>query len=130
MLLDLLARYLGDVESAVRRIEGGYVERYEEEIIADNRANLRIRVRFQSGYLLELNEAVIVESEHIMHLAYRYHFQDGQNNLIFRYDNAPHFSELKTYPHHKHLPDRVIESYEPFIIEVIKEARCLGQSIT
>jgi hypothetical protein len=69
----LLAEYLGDVEAAVRGIEGGYVERYEEEILGANRVNLRIRVRFPSGYLLELNEGVIVEAEHIRHPGYRYH---------------------------------------------------------
>lgn len=45
MLLDLLYRYLRDVEAAVRELEGAYVERYEEEILAANRVNLRIRVR-------------------------------------------------------------------------------------
>ena len=49
-----------------------------------NRANLRIRVRFQSGYLLELNEAIVVESGHIRHPGYRYHLQDRQN--IFSFD--------------------------------------------
>ena len=123
MLHDLLIQYLGDVEAAIRSIENGYVERYEEEILPVNHVNLRVRVRFPNGYLLELNEAVIMESGHIKHLGYRYHFQDGKNNIIFRYDNTPHFPELKTFPHHKHLPDRVIESDEPSIIKVIEEAK-------
>nr|WP_253881088.1 MULTISPECIES: DUF6516 family protein [Microcystis] len=36
-------------------------------------------------------------------LDYRYHFQDEQNNLVFRYDSTPHFPNLSTFPHHKHL---------------------------
>jgi len=74
MLLDLLSQYLGDVAAVVRKLEDVKVERYEEEILAANRVNLRIRIRFLSGYLLELNESVIVEAEHIRHLGYRYHF--------------------------------------------------------
>ncbi len=52
MLLDFLSQYLRDVEAAVRKLKGAYVERYEEEIVAVNRVNLRIRVRFPSGYML------------------------------------------------------------------------------
>jgi len=127
MLLDFLARYLRDVEDEIRRLNDVYVERYEEEILAVNRVNLRVRVRFPSGYMLELNEAVIVEKGQFMHLGYRYHFQDKQNNFVFRYDNTPHFPGLEGFPHHKHLPDKVSCADEPSILNVIEEARLLAQ---
>ena len=127
MLLDLLSQYLEELEAAVRELENVYVESYEEEILAANRVNLRIRVRFQTGYLLELNEAAIVEAGHVKHLSYRYHFQDRENNLVFRYDNTPHFPDLKSFPHHKHLSDKVDAVEEPSILNVIEEARLLAQ---
>jgi hypothetical protein len=127
MLLEVLSRYLSDVEGEVRKLKGAYVERYEEELLAINRVNLRIRVRFPSGYMLELNEAVIVEAGQFMHLGYRYHFQDKQNNLVFRYDNTPHFPGVEGFPHHKHLPDNVCGAEEPSILNVIQEARHLAQ---
>ena len=89
--------------------------------------NLRIRVRFQNGYMLELNEAVIGEAGQPRHLGYRYHFQDEQNSLVFRYDNTPHFPGLENFPHHKHLPDKVADAVEPSIVKVIEEARLLAQ---
>ena len=64
MLLNFLSKYLSEVEVTVRKLEGAYVERYEEEIVAVNRVNLRIRVRFQNGHMLELNEAIIGEAGH------------------------------------------------------------------
>ncbi len=70
MLLDLLSQYLQKLEGTIRELEGAYVEKYEEEILASNRVNLRIRIRFQTGHLLELNEAAIVEEGQIMHLGY------------------------------------------------------------
>ncbi len=127
MLLDLLSQYLRDVEAAIRKLAGAYIERYEEEIVAANRVNLRIRVRFPSGHLLELNESVIGEAGHLTHLGYRYHFQDGQNNLVFRYDNTPHFPGLENFPHHKHIPDKVDDTKQPSILKVIDEARLLAQ---
>ena len=85
MLLDSLIKYFSEVESTVRQAEGAYVERYEEEIVAADRVNLRIRVRFQKGHMLELNEAVISEAGHPRRLGYRYHFQDEQTKLVFRW---------------------------------------------
>lgn len=123
MLLNLLSHYLDDVESEIRKLQDVYVESYEEEILAHDRINLRIRVRFSEGYLLEVNEAVVADVEQIKHLGYRYHFQDRHNNLVFRYDNTPHFPKLENFPHHKHIPDGVISIEEHSIFEAIEAAR-------
>ena len=127
MLHDILSQYLGDIEDSIRRLESANVERYEEEVLTSSRANLRIRVRFLSGRLLEVNEAIFIEADQIKHLGYRYHFQDQKNNLIFRYDNTPHFPDLKRFPHHKHLKNKAEDSDEPLILNVIKEAKLLAQ---
>lgn len=127
MLPNLLSQYLQKLEGVIKDIEGAYVENYEEEILAANRLNLRIRVRFQAGHLLELNEAIVLESDCIIQLGCRYHFQDHKNNLVFRYDDTPHFPDLKGFPHHKHLSDKVDAVEEPSIIEVIQEARQLAK---
>ena len=123
MLHDCLLKYLEDVEKAVKKMTGSHVERYEEEILSDDRINLRIRIRFKSGYLLEINEAVISESRKIKHLNYRYHFQDQNNNLIFRYDNTPHFPNIESFPNHKHLSKKVSASHPPNVLKAIEEAR-------
>ena len=122
MLHDILVQYLRNVENAVRGLPDSYVERYVEEHLTSNRVNLRIRIRFADGCLLELNESTIREDEDINHLGYRYHFQDKKNNLIFRYDNTPHFPELESYPNHKHSPSAVISTEKPSIIDAIIEA--------
>ena len=122
MLHDILSLYLESIEALIKNLRDAYVERYEEEILAFNRINLRIRVRFKTGYLFELNEAAIVVADQFKRLNYRYHFQDSQNNLVFRYDNTPHFPDLESFPHHKHLSNKVISSEEPSAIMAIEEA--------
>ena len=74
MLPDFMKKYLGDIEAFIRKLKDVYVEYYEEEIVTANRVNLRIRLRFTNGHLLELNEAVIGEEGTIRFLGYRYHF--------------------------------------------------------
>jgi len=122
MLHEAISHYLGEVEATLGKIEDAYTELYEEEILASDRVNLRIRLRFYNGYLLELNESIIFEGE-VRHLRYRYHFQDKGKNIVFRYDNTPHFPNLKSFPHHKHLKDEVIAIDKPSVVSVIREAR-------
>ena len=83
MLPDVLHTYLLDIETNIQELENANVERYEEEIFSDDRVNLRIRIRFANGELLELNEAIASDGKQISHLNYRYHFQDNQQHLIF-----------------------------------------------
>jgi len=122
MLHDILSHYLDSIESAVKSLSNVYIERYEVEIITFDRVNLRIRIRFGQGHMFELNEAVIIDDENVNHLGYRYHFQDGKNKLLFRYDNTPHFPELVTFPDHKHSEEKVISSEKPSPQDAILEA--------
>ena len=122
MLPNILSNYLNQVEQAIVQGPNVYVERYEEEILTSQRANLRIRLRLNQTHLLEINEAIVITDDKLEFLDYRYHFQDERNCLVFRYDSTPHFPNLSTFPHHKHLPDDVISSQKPEITQVLKEA--------
>lgn len=63
---------------------------------------------------------------------YSYHWERrAQTGEIFRYDNAPDFPNIKTFPHHFHFKteNNIIESYIPenplkaikFVFDFIKE---------
>jgi len=52
---------------------------------------------------------------------YSYHYMNSKNSLIFRYDNAKHHRQLKTFPHHKHTSKGVSESDEPKIEKILNE---------
>lgn len=76
------------------------------------------------NYCLELLEIIFLfNNPQKEKKKYSYHFMDENDVLIFRYDNAYHHREIKTFPHHKHLPDKVISCDEPNIKSVIKEIR-------
>ena len=52
---------------------------------------------------------------------YSYHWQDKHNNLLIRWDNAPFHKNIKTYPHHKHVKDKLQESPTLTLDKVIEE---------
>ena len=54
-----------------------------------------------------------------VYLLNRFHYMDERNNLISRWDTAPYYKELKTFPHHVHLPNGVKESKQVTLIDVL-----------
>jgi len=118
-----LADYLSAIESAVQRLtDERDIERYEEEVLTPERVNLRLRLHFANGRLLEVSEALVATTGGLQTLGYRYHCQDRQQALVFRYDDTPHFPGLATFPHHKHLPEQVITATKPALMQVLEEA--------
>ena len=122
LLHNFLERYFAEIEAAVTQLPA-YAESYVEEILTPERANLRIRLRFQSGCLLEISEAIIVENGVLKTLGYRYHLQRADRELVFRYDNTPHFPDLPSFPHHKHIHNAVVAASKPDLLDVLQEAK-------
>lgn len=85
------------------------------------RTLIEISIVFIDESQLRIVEAINVQRNKLEKEKYRYHYMDKNNQIIFRYDNAPHYPKLKTFPHHKHLPKKVVESMPPNLKDVIKE---------
>ncbi len=114
--------YFDHVDPLLEAYPNIYAESYNATILSGERANLKLRLRLYFKYLLSISEALVVVDDQITAIDYRYHFQDGQNNLIFRYDNTPHFPNLSSFPHHKHLASQVISCNQPSLETVIQDA--------
>jgi hypothetical protein len=117
--------YLTQVRQAIEATPNLDVERYFEQIFTDTRCNLRIRLRFADNSLLEISEAVTLIAGVLNWLSYRYHYQTANGALIFRYDNAPHHPELRTYPDHKHTAVAVVDSTHPTIEQLLREIQVI-----
>jgi hypothetical protein len=77
---------------------------------------------FADGSLLHLREYVNIQ--HVVErYMYVYQYQDPNGDLVFRYDNSPHFPHLPTFPHHKHdgSESEVIPTSPPDLSMVLDE---------
>lgn len=74
---------------------------------------------FENGYRLDFVE--VKQTDKYSKIKYRYQYMTSENQLIFRYDNAPHHSGLSTFPHHKHIGEETLESNEPSLEDVLLE---------
>ena len=63
--------------------------------------NLRLKAEFEfsDGSRLFIRQIVLQEST----FKYAYHWQDEKGLLRCRWDNSPHWPDISTHPHHKHV---------------------------
>ncbi|MFZ2358357.1 MAG: DUF6516 family protein [Anaerolineae bacterium] len=96
--------------------------------LSPNTAYVEGEVLFTDGSRLAFFEFLRSALTSLNREKYRYHFMDGGNQLVFRYDNAPHHPKIATFPHHKHQPNGVVDSLAPSFDQVLIEieAHVLG----
>ena len=77
---------------------------------------LRLKAELVNGSLLHVREAIFSHSS-----KYSYHWQTPAGELLIRWDNAPHHSEIPTHPDHKHSGERLSSSARASIEMVLEE---------
>lgn len=118
-----IQKYFNEIRDVLDRFSATH-------FILDTNVNFDIRpgdqgyvkgvVSFFDHSTLHFKEFLDVTDENIAKLMYVYHYQDSENRLIFRYDNALHKPPLP-YLEHKHLPDKIIKIPAPTLTEVLEE---------
>ncbi len=117
----LIEQYFGEIEHDINSCP--FIHSYN--LVKDKRS-LHIgfiegSIRFIDNSTLCFMEFVDV-SEKVEKYKYSYHHEDDNSVMIFRYDMAPHFRDIETFPHHKHEGNKkVIASKEPSLKEILYE---------
>ncbi len=116
----MIEKYLDEIDRVIKDDSLVFFSDFQKVYTSPNTAYIKAKVRFIDNSLLNLFQHVCFkESKPIIN--YRYHYMDSKNNLIFRYDNAPHYPSISTFPHHKHILSGMKESRMPSIKNLITE---------
>ena len=89
MLLEL-ARQYADIIQAIE------VERFR---IVGASYELRLTIVLNDGSTLFIKDYLFLDGTR----KYAYHRQDREGRLKSRWDNAPHWQDVVSYPHHHHV---------------------------
>ncbi|MCE7063674.1 DUF6516 family protein [Dyadobacter sp. CY326] len=73
---------------------------------------LNLEIRFKDDSILYVKEFIEPTRR-----KYAFHWQKKTGELIVRWDNAPHFPQLSTFPHHKHFGNGSVEESTDISIE-------------
>jgi hypothetical protein len=109
-------RYFEKIKKRIAKLEW-LIERESIDTEYDEDADIGIiggSIVFKDGSVLYFKEILLAEKRQ-----YRFHYMDEGNNLISRWDSAPHHKKLGTFPHHIHLPDGVKENKPVKLIDVL-----------
>jgi Family of unknown function (DUF6516) len=85
--------------------------------IADLNSRLKLNIVFANGTELSVRDILLDGRRR----KYAFHWQEGSGRLIARWDNAAHWPEIETFPHHKHLGEagQVVASEGTTLEEVL-----------
>ena len=90
-----------------------------QEFLEENEIKiLKIEVKLVNETILYITEVHIKDSQ-----KYSYHWQTKAGELIMRWDNSPHWKDIPTFPHHKHIQKKVYSSARADIDEILKEIK-------
>jgi len=98
-----IAKYLASVKE--RLLTDPLVSSFQivRQRITLTDGHLRVRLTLTDGSLLEFSEYVQRSPDgQINVVTYSYHWANARDDLILRWDNAPHFPDLPGFPHHIH----------------------------
>jgi len=86
-------------------------------VLEPGRQALRAVVTLEGGYVLHINEALGKDFRR-----YSYHIQK-EEKMVRRWDNAPHWPDMETFPHHLHIESEknALECREVFVEDVLSE---------
>jgi hypothetical protein len=76
-------------------------------------------INFPKGSSLFIKDYLFLDGKR----KYSYHWQDADGSLITRWDNSPHYREVASFPHHKHLRNGIAESKERTLKDILKVIR-------
>ncbi len=122
--MSILHRYLGRLHDTIlsrREIRVEEIEITDRSDMPGQASEFYARLRFPDDSQLQVVEKLIVQRYSIVKDRYAYHYQRANGELVFRYDNVPHYPDIKTFPHHKHISETVILSRPPDLSEVLRE---------
>ena len=107
----MLESFLADLEASLTA--SPIVKDIEilDEFITSVSGFLDCRVLLIDGSELYVSEYFTVLKDRIKRDKYSYHLQK-RGELLIRWDNAPHHKEVSSYPHHKHIRNKIESSQE------------------
>lgn len=122
----MIDEYVRAIEEAIEdlgklvRSSALYKEERETDFLL-----LRGEVKFANGSQLHFREFVqLKQGLPPNRYKYAYHYQNADETVIFRYDNARHYLELSTAPHHKHVgEDKALATNPPDLQTVLNEIK-------
>jgi len=111
-------RYLSALETRIRALQGIVVT-----WSIQHETDVNLGIGFIQGHIAFVDGSRLAFAEQLptTRQRFRLHYMDAQDNLIVRWDSAPHHKDLATFPFHKHTRSGVEEHSAITLLEALDE---------
>ena len=103
-----IARYFDEVEARLIASPAVVTYRVSRREVTPGDGKMRVKANLSDGGMAELFEYVIESGGQLVVHKYSFHWQDARENLVRRWDNAPHHPEMIHAPYHLHHSDESV----------------------
>lgn len=117
----MIESYAREIEILIRGCPLVVTHEFNLIYLSPATAYIESKILFVNQSKLYLFEFLRTEREKVKREKYRYHYISKDKELLFRYDNAPHYRDVDSFPDHKHLANKVVNSTIPFVKEILEE---------
>ncbi|MBE9196619.1 hypothetical protein IQ219_15190 [Synechocystis sp. LEGE 06083] len=115
----MIQRYFSEIEKIISEFPNIRFYTLTQKVYNNCQGCISGSIVFDNNHRLDFVEVKNTDLEH--KIKYRYHYMDDRQEIIFRYDNAPHHNHILTFPHHKHENNQIKLSNEPNLDEILLE---------
>ena len=118
-----IERYGCGVLRVLSDIDGTVIERHNFDYARRNSVLMTASIRYRDGSRIRIRLIINTDSDYPDWYSYSFHYMTMRGDTIFRYDNARHYPEMHTFPHHKHegADERAIASHQPSVRRIRDE---------
>ncbi|MDM8536946.1 DUF6516 family protein [Desulfobacterales bacterium HSG17] len=115
----MIEKYFLQIENIISQFPNIRSLSLKKKIYNTRQGYITGTIIYENGYRLDFAE---VKNTNIRSkVKYRYQYMNEMMEQVFRYDNAPHHSDIKTFPHHKHEKEDIKSSREPSLFDILTE---------
>jgi hypothetical protein len=115
----MIEAYFAQIEQVLQAVPNTQNLTLRKTLYNDKQGYIAGSIVFDGGDRLDFAE--VKNTDHAGKVKYRYQYMDAGQNMVFRYDNAPHHRQVATFPHHKHDREVIRDSREPSLEDVLLE---------
>jgi hypothetical protein len=115
----MIERYFSQIEKVISEFPHVRFYTLTKKIYNNSQGCISGSIIFNNNHRLDFVEVKNTDLD--QKIKYRYHYMNERQEIIFRYDNAPHHNQISTFPHHKHENNQIKPSNEPNLDKILLE---------
>ena len=115
----MIHKYFAEIQEKLTEIKSLIKDSIAEfRAVSSGMGIVKGKITFIDGSILDFRE-LVSDEEH----DYRFQWMDADKKMLSRWDSAPHHKELKNFPFHRHVKNRVFSSKEVNTLLVMDEIK-------